>query len=51
MKTAEQTGHIRLAKLTRKLPENWKKVAGILRGRKKLLEKHVNAVRREWNGA
>lgn len=39
---------VRLVDAKRQLPENWKKVAGILRGRKKLLETHVKTVRGEW---
>ncbi|MEK9154000.1 MAG: hypothetical protein AAB798_00860 [Patescibacteria group bacterium] len=48
MKTAEKTILVRLAGTSRKLPDNWRRVAGMLRGRRKLLEKHVNAVRGEW---
>ncbi len=31
------------------LPQSWKKAAGLLRHKRKALEKHVKAVRLEWD--
>ena len=33
----------------RQLPKSWMKAAGLLRHKKKLLERHVQSIRREWN--
>jgi len=47
MKTVEKTEHI-LAPKKRSLPKNWRKMIGLLRGRRTALEKHVETVRNEW---
>lgn len=47
MLTAEQKKNI-LTPKKKQLPKNWRRVVGMLRGRRKDLEKHVHAVRHEW---
>lgn len=36
-------------KMTYELPESWTRAAGILKGKRKLMEAHLRKVRREWD--
>ncbi len=38
-----------LAKLRRPLTKSWTKAAGLLRDKRKELEKHIKQVRKEWD--
>ena len=39
----EEVKHLRYP-----LPESWKKAAGLLRKKRKALERHLQTVRKEW---
>lgn len=47
-KSAKIINPVDVGKFLSPLPKSWTQAAGILRGRKKRLIRHINIVRREW---
>ncbi|MCK4554429.1 hypothetical protein KAU19_05745 [Candidatus Parcubacteria bacterium] len=51
MQTQQQTKIITFTKILEQkqsLPKSWLKAAGILRGKRKAMEKHLQKIRLEW---